>query len=458
MSSQPSSNENLSAYFDHEVSPEERRELESLLEHSAAAREELHEFGELSRLLQETATESAPPELAASIRRRIEQETLLTETTPATVKRAPSMLRYRIAVAISACSSVAALVLFILLMNIPDPTRQFSTADRPLSQSPAPSEHESILFSQEKTPADDYPVALKNSVSPDQRGKPIITAAAPPVALRSANLPVGDAFDRKAGGVMTQPQTRRLDGNFSITNSLAENKVAEKLSGLNLPVEPHPASGIPSHIPVDSIRIGDAFPYFHDIDGKVAVIEVRVVDVKRALGTMELLLARNNIPVNQQRQSDIERQLQRTQTTRGKATGKANLTESDNTEHELFAVYVEATDTQLASAMQDFQKDLEQNQLLGLALQPAINESSLTEAVEELPQILAYQPQSVKAEAKKDNVKESRKLTFNDQTDGVKSLEKGSPTKKLAVADVKQKSVENQSKMQRSYQNRYRMQ
>ncbi|MEQ9065723.1 MAG: RseA family anti-sigma factor, partial [Gimesia chilikensis] len=123
--SSPSSNENLSAYFDRESSDEESRELESLLEDSAAARQELHEFGEISRVIQETATESAPPELAPSIRKRIEQETLLNSTaaTPATAPApsGPSMLRYRIAVAISTCSSLAALVLFVLLLNIPEP-------------------------------------------------------------------------------------------------------------------------------------------------------------------------------------------------------------------------------------------------------------------------------------------------------------------------------------------------
>lgn len=461
MSNQPPSNENLSAYFDHEVSPEERRELEALLEDSPEARQELHEFGELSRLLQETATESAPPELAASIRRRIEQETLLTETTPATVKRAPSMLRYRIAVAISACSSVAALVLFILLMNIPDPAQQFANVDRLAAKTPAEAEKETLVFSNPNTPTNDFHIASNDSGSSGKQNKMTVTVeTAPSVALRSAALTPATELDQNAGIVKPTPDTRRMNGNFSVTNSFAEAKVAEKLSGFKMPVEPQPASGIPSHIPVDSIRIGDAFPYFSEINGKVAVIEVRVVDVKQALGTMELLLARNNIPVNQQKQSEVERQLGGLDSLKTKAADQKNREgqTADDSDHELFAVYVEATDTQLASALQEFQKDLKQDQLLGLTLQPAINESSLTEAVEELPQLLAYQQQSAKSETLKSRTQDVTNQALNKQSDAGKSLTRGAPAKKSAVAEVKQKSLESVRKKQRSYQTRYRMQ
>lgn len=457
MSSQPPSNENLSAYFDHEVSPEERRELESQLEHSATAQQELHEFGELSRLLQETATEAAPPELAASIRRRIEQETLLTESTPANVKRAPSMLRYRIAIAISACSSVAALVLFILLMNIPNPEQQLATTNRLGDQASSKPIGESLVFSQDKSHAYNYRAASPNSASLDRHGKATITAALPPVTLHSAELPASEKLDRKEGLEMSAPATQKLKGDFSITNPYAEKKIAAQIPRLGMAVEPRPASGIPSHVPVDSIRIGDAFPYFSEINGKVAVIEVRVVDVKQALGTMELLLARNNIPVNQQKQSEVERQLGGFDSLKTKAAGQKNreTQDTDDSENELFAVYVEATDTQLASALQEFQKDLKQDQLVGLTLQPAINASSLTDEVKELPQLLASQQQSTTTEAKK---REATEWALNKQSNTGKPLARGPRTKKSVVADAKQNSLESEPKQQRSYQTRYRMQ
>ncbi|QDV49145.1 anti-sigma factor [Gimesia fumaroli] len=461
MSSQPPSNENLSAYFDHEVSPEERRELESLLEDSPEARQELHEFGELSRLLQETATESAPPELAASIRRRIEQETLLTDTSSTGVKHGPSLLRYRIAVAISACSSMAALVLFILLMQIPEPAQQFSNTGRFSLRAPAEAEKESLVLSRNTSPQDAYNVALEDSISSGKKDKTTITAeTAPSVALRSAELPPASEPAPNEGLAMPAPEARRMEGNFRITNSVAEKKAAEHLATLGVAVQPRPASGIPSHVPVDSIRIGDAFPYFSEINGKVAVIEVRVVDVKRALGTMELLLARNNIPVNLKKQSDVERQLQRSRNLKTKAAGQKvrKAQDAGNSDNELFAVYVEATDTQLASALQEFQNDLKQDQLVGLTLQPAINESSLIDPVEELPQLLAYQQQSTKTATKKAEAKGVTDLALNEQSNAVKPFAKGARAKETAAADLKQQSLQTESKKQRSYQTRYRMQ
>jgi hypothetical protein len=404
--SSPSSNENLSAYFDRESSDEESRELESLLEESAAVRQELHEFGEISRLIQETATESAPPELAPSIRKRIEQETLLNSTaaTPATAPApsGPSMLRYRIAVAISTCSSLAALVLFVLLLNIPEPNAgtnwQMTSTDQQatlLSQAePAP---ESVVALREGEQIDAYHHTLS------YQGKPVTdlkmkTAAAPPENAPSVSLRMSAPAAAKSELVKGQPGVggadlaRKETADFAIKNTIAEQKAMQRMAEvqaqnrLTFPTIP-PMTGLPSHIPMDAIRIGDVLPYFQDINGKVAVIEVRVVDVKQALGTMELLLSKNNIPVNQKKQSEVERQLNRLNSQNGNSAGEKKTEPAQ--EDELFAVFVEASDTQVASALNDLQKDLNQSQLLGLSLQPAIDESSLTESVKDLPRLLA---------------------------------------------------------------------
>ncbi|WP_339675547.1 hypothetical protein, partial [uncultured Gimesia sp.] len=364
MSSPSHFNENLSACFDHEVSPEERLELESQLEQSQTARQELHEFGELSRLLQETATESAPPELAPSIRRRIEQETLLTSTETAPARRVPSMLRYRIAVAISACSSVAALVLFVLLLNIdtPESSPLLSQADRMVLQ---PEAEPALTTSADRN---DNQVAARsnqfNLQAGTDIGKPGQPHPVPSVELQLDKRGMQPSNVEVKEKLAMRSHMEKTPADFSVHNTLAEQNSAAKQ--LKLTEQGLAASsGIPSHIPLDSIRIGDVLPYFRDIDGKVAVIEVRVVDVKQALGTMELLLAQNNIPVDQQKQSEVERQLQ--------GPSKAEK------DQQLFAVYVEATDDQLASTLEEFQRDLKQDQMLSLALQPAITEQSLKE-------------------------------------------------------------------------------
>jgi len=459
MSSHPPSNDNLSAYFDHEVSPEELCVLESLLENSPEARQELHELGEISRLLQETATEPAPPELASSIRRRIEQETLLAETVPSTVERVPSLLRYRIAVAISACSSVAALILFILLMNIPNPSRSFETADRSiLANTPQP-DTDATVMSRELATADPYRVAFNESQKPGIPDRRLLTAPVPPVALHTGDSLQSDKQDHKEALVASKSRAGKLMSSFSFRNSVAEKEPATDPPQRAMGTEPQ-SSKIPSDIPLDTIRIGDVIPYFRDIDGKIAVIEVRVVDVKQALGTMELLLARNDIPVNQQKQSEVEDQLQNHWSLKSNVAGQKDRSDqdTDDSENELFAVYVEATETQLATALQDFQKDLKRDQLVGLALQPAINASSLTEQVKELPQLLTQRTFSPKAANATVEAKSVRALDRKKASVATGGVAGNLPFKQSTTANPPTRQSMALQEKRPSYQTLYRMQ
>ncbi|WP_298866956.1 hypothetical protein [uncultured Gimesia sp.] len=464
MSSHPSSNEKFSAYFDHEASPEERQELESLLENSVEARQELHEIGELSRLLQETATESAPPELAASIRRRIEQETLLTKAAPAEVKRVPSLLRYRIAVAVSTCSSLAALILFVLLMNTPETPWQFQThsADQVAFQPATKPDSESTLVRRKHGP--EVRTSANLSYSGKSDIKIVKAMPAPSIDFNSGTSRSVDKTKMNNGLASNGRTTKDLKGNFSVRNTHAEQKVGKSLPKSAMAPQSQPM-GIPVHIPLDSIRIGQALPYFSNIDGKVAVIEVHVVDVKRALGTLELLLARNHIPVDQKKQSAVERQFSRSHILKAKDVLETNptLAESDQSENQLFAVYVEATDKQLASALKDFQKDLQRDQLVGLALQPAIKASSLTEEFGELPQLLT-QRSNLSDMDKVNSAKENSAVagtplrSLKQKMAVSNSPQRDSEFKKLPVSESLTKKREASKSRQNSFQMRYRMQ
>lgn len=464
MSSQPPSNENLSAYFDHEVSAEERQELESLLETSPEARQELHEIGELSRLLQETATESAPPELAASIRRRIEQETLLPDKTPASVKRVPSLLRYRIAVAISTCSSLAALILFVLLMNTQEEILQFQmNSDAGYSFQPVSAQpnSESIRLGREKVSDSNTIAKLSVTERPEIVGAKVMPAPAPSIAFTPGKSGHADKTNINEEVVAAnQPHAELSRGKFSVRNSLVEKKLSENYPRSAMAIQPK-SVGIPDHIPLDSIRIGDALPYFSNIDGKVAVIEVHVVDVKQALGTMELLLARNNIPVNQKKQSGLERQLNHPRNLKAKKkigdNTSTSLVSEEPENNQIFAVYVEATDTQLASALQDFQKDLKRDQLVGLSLQPAIKASTLTDELETLPQLLAGR--SVHSDKKNEsNTRAAAALRSLRQNSATQLSKDNVDFNKADLSGALTKKREVSKGKKSSYQMRYRMQ
>lgn len=461
MSSQQSSNENLSSYFDHEVSPEERKKLESLLETSAEARQELHEIGEISRLLQETATELAPPELAPSIRRRIEQETLLAKSAQPVVKRGPSAIRYRVAVTISACSSMAALVLFVLLMN------SYKTPIAQLHSDLSPAKSASSLDLPEVVATREN-FRSSDSLDFDGMNKKMAALPAAPTAVADNNdLSItdnlkSDKLPMKKSSLAPALSSEKKHGTFSVRNSINEEEQAKIPSRQLRAGSKSRSEGFPEHIPLDTVRIGDALPYFRDIDGKVAVIEVRVVDVQQALGTMELLLARNNIPVNQQKQSEIERQTRNRKPTVNKAKesrDQSTAQKSGDDDTELFAVYVEATDKQLAAALQDFQKDLKRDQFVSLALQPAISEASLSKGAEKLPDVLAYHlygPNDMTAG--KSETKKNSGSHLNGNLKRKVSTGNKSNTKIVASADSKMDRSKDQRNNFGSSQTLYRMQ
>ncbi len=71
----PVPDELISAYFDGEVSPDERGEVERLLESSSELRQQLDETSKLSALLHSFPRESAPRELAANVQKQVNAAT-----------------------------------------------------------------------------------------------------------------------------------------------------------------------------------------------------------------------------------------------------------------------------------------------------------------------------------------------------------------------------------------------
>ena len=66
----------LSAYFDNEVTPEERTQIEQLLESSGDARRVLEETGQLAELIRMLPKQIAPETLSAIVMQQAEQQTL----------------------------------------------------------------------------------------------------------------------------------------------------------------------------------------------------------------------------------------------------------------------------------------------------------------------------------------------------------------------------------------------
>ena len=136
---QPVPNELISAYFDGEVSPDERGEIERLLESSSELRQQLDETSKLSALLHSFPRESAPRDLAANVQRQVnvavQPSVTARATAPATTRG--SLRREWTAFGAGMLATMASLLMFVtfnrspFITNSPTPVQ---SGDEPLPQ------------------------------------------------------------------------------------------------------------------------------------------------------------------------------------------------------------------------------------------------------------------------------------------------------------------------------------
>ena len=241
---------------------------------------DLDDFARLSELLRGLPRESAPPELAAVIRRQAEQKALLA-TEPAVPRRS---LRREM---ISALIGVAATVLAVVLVN---PVLERNRAERMLARNDdlaftAPSDSSTVVplnFATDE-PTD---VALHGRASlPDLQdgffsGNPAAKEAPAPAGAVAANgaalsdlmpgrspmlgepVEAGEQLGRQAGGGM---------GGLGGMGAVAVNP--------------------------KNIRIGDMLPYFEKNSDGVSVVELIVVDKEQVADQLHLICERNQFSV-----------------------------------------------------------------------------------------------------------------------------------------------------------------
>ncbi len=110
----PVPEELISAYFDGEVSPDERGEIERSLESSSELRQQLDETSKLSALLHSFPRESAPRELAANVQKQVNaatQPALAQTAASATTRR--NMRREWTAFGAGMLATIASLMMFV---------------------------------------------------------------------------------------------------------------------------------------------------------------------------------------------------------------------------------------------------------------------------------------------------------------------------------------------------------
>ena len=327
---QHNSDDRLSAWFDHELAASERAEIEQAL-NSADAQQELADFGRLGELLRDLPRQNAPAELASSVMQRIERESLLvpaaagTEASfraaaPAAAPTIPMKSQSRrrrlwwlgSAVTVAAAASI---LVAVQLSDVPDQDLPEAEGRVAVNEAAPMSEPEGVAVADR----DDFvrekaAVVPKSGVARREFKEAPVAAAAPLAGEPGADAPaeVGGEFFQQGAG---------LGGGIATLE--------------------------PEDVDWGALEIGDVIPYLENSGDRVAVIDVVVVDVEKALGTFQVLLAKNRVAPVQ--------------------TDEARGVDSERREPESIAVYVESTPEQVRDAIED----LRGNELfVDLKLQP----------------------------------------------------------------------------------------
>ena len=112
----------ISSYFDGEASPEERAEIEHLLETSDEARREFDDYKRLSALLNDLPVESAPRYLSANVSRKL--RAVLSETSAASSAPKANQSRRNLWIFAGSLTSIAATFLITVKLFDFNPNQQ----------------------------------------------------------------------------------------------------------------------------------------------------------------------------------------------------------------------------------------------------------------------------------------------------------------------------------------------
>ena len=122
----------ISAYFDGEATPDERDEVERLLEESGELRQFLDDTSKLSALLHSFPRESAPAELAANVQQLVNAATVVS---PATVPPKRSGLRREwTAFGAGILATMSALMLYVAVDRTTDQRSEMAPSANPESE------------------------------------------------------------------------------------------------------------------------------------------------------------------------------------------------------------------------------------------------------------------------------------------------------------------------------------
>ena len=345
------SDEQISSYFDGELTPEEQAEIERLLETSEEARREFDDYKQLSALLKNLPVESAPRNLSANVNRKLAPA--LSETAAISSPSKANHSRRSLRMIAGSVTVIAAV--FLITVNLfdfgPNQREQLELADSRLersdlfdrelserTQSPSdearqlvaeserdtirsrPSESkEDLIAAEESKPFSTEPLLNKKAI-PAQSAP--IAAANPPVDARKpiATPPNGTANLVQQSNVSPLPLPGKNDSGLIFEN-LQELKEAD---------------------------VGKMVTALEKTNEGITVVKLTVVDRQTGLKTLQVLLSRHKIPLDDEKGKKSA--------SSQKSEGESRNENSSNVQKQserLVAVYVEASSRQLSAALED---------------------------------------------------------------------------------------------------------
>ena len=288
----------ISAYFDGEVSPDERSEVERLLTGNDDAQRELNETARLSALLHSFPREAAPVELAANVLRQTNQIPLAAQ--PSKVATANTTTRtvwrdWKAGFAGAAMTAVA--MCLVVVLNSSQTNEHAQTVATGLHvempSAPAPptagakpgdglvAMDDRATISQEA--AQPFGAALDSTK--DVAAKQASTVPAPMVMSRGRGL-----LERKASGPSAMAEMAS-DASVAPRPAIPPSLSDTPALGLNGP-------GLSNDDFVKGLREGKVYvvvPQPADPNSNVAVVYFEVVDIDRSAEQMQVLLKKNSI-------------------------------------------------------------------------------------------------------------------------------------------------------------------
>lgn len=300
------SDELISAYFDGEVTPEQRAAVERLLAESDDAQRELNETARLSALLHSFPREAAPVDLVENVRRQTSQMAI-PSTGPTNVSAPPSRwLEWKSAL-ISAVITMAACLIVGIGINLPQSSQvaginpQEMPAPMAMAPAPTPGAKSAAL----------PPAAAEMHVASDaQRHLQVNERMSAPMAMKqvepsrvAADAPIDGVAQRAVVAEKAAMKRQGFDPAPAATNATpqpeapiaaaagpAAMKDAQQIDSAQL--------GLSNEDVLNGLREGKVFalvPQPADPSSNVPVVYLTVVDINRGIEKVQVLLKKHSI-------------------------------------------------------------------------------------------------------------------------------------------------------------------